>query len=540
MRKSLFLILLIQNTVFGQRYDGGIITTHYWHDYSIDLAFDSRFNPYTIKLNSTNVFEMTTTYEGEGNFSYDIDDYCSIVYGCDSINKQWTILNLNSNSLSNLQLTFDRNDFLYLTGNIKHSIITDSLEHFLAKYSKSAELIKFISLTDKPSSHYEIITDENNNIYIFNENNISQYSSDLELNWSAESVSPPGEYIDTFVYTINGLDTACLGNACHEVILNKYSKNGQKIWNKTIMKKGADENPVWNGQSHVNVNLYVGPTYIYLWGFFWGYWDLDPEGNSFWIQNKDVYLTPTHREIPDPRLFVAKYNKSGNFLWAKDFEYYYPSTYLFTGDSEGNIVMISRCKKDRTKINPNDYHVVSGTYSDTYMTMLNHDGSTRWFHRLFNNDKISTVSNMDIVNDTLLYLSGHYWGSSITFYLGNEPDYTDGRLTDGVDIFSANYNLNVSVPQVINHIFTDNSTNKHKIGIYPNPVSKTLYLDFTKGIIKEAFIAIYNTNGQRVVSMSKVNISGEISLNIGELPSGIYLIEIQNEDGHYTQKFIKD
>lgn len=80
----------------------------------------------------------------------------------------------------------------------------------------------------------------------------------------------------------------------------------------------------------------------------------------------------------------------------------------------------------------------------------------------------------------------------------------------------------------------DNENRTFKI--YPNPVSNTLFIesDLTPSIIT---VNLFNANG--LLIKSNTFDSYPISLNIKDLPEGIYLIQLINKDFTYSEKIIK-
>jgi PKD repeat protein len=75
-------------------------------------------------------------------------------------------------------------------------------------------------------------------------------------------------------------------------------------------------------------------------------------------------------------------------------------------------------------------------------------------------------------------------------------------------------------------------------GTYPNPVSNELNISFGKEM-KNMTLEIFDQTGRVIIS--EENISGkEMKLGVAELPSGIYMIRVVNENGISTARFIKE
>lgn len=80
-----------------------------------------------------------------------------------------------------------------------------------------------------------------------------------------------------------------------------------------------------------------------------------------------------------------------------------------------------------------------------------------------------------------------------------------------------------------NHTFDENT-----LAIYPNPVEQVLHIQSISGLLVQK-LKIYNQLGQIVKSFED-NLN---SINVSELKSGLYFIELDTQTGKKTQKFIK-
>ncbi|RYZ52170.1 MAG: T9SS type A sorting domain-containing protein [Sphingobacteriales bacterium] len=71
---------------------------------------------------------------------------------------------------------------------------------------------------------------------------------------------------------------------------------------------------------------------------------------------------------------------------------------------------------------------------------------------------------------------------------------------------------------------------RHDVNVFPNPGSNTVKLTFSNPARKTA-IALINTLGQQMMSLPEVN-GNEVEINTSQLPSGLYIIRIQGENGY--------
>lgn len=71
-----------------------------------------------------------------------------------------------------------------------------------------------------------------------------------------------------------------------------------------------------------------------------------------------------------------------------------------------------------------------------------------------------------------------------------------------------------------------------KIDIYPNPVSSSLYIGNTDGV---EWLSIIDISGNEVLRKSRIG----NSMDVSDLPNGVYYLAINTHSGAYLKKFIK-
>ncbi len=73
---------------------------------------------------------------------------------------------------------------------------------------------------------------------------------------------------------------------------------------------------------------------------------------------------------------------------------------------------------------------------------------------------------------------------------------------------------------------------------YPNPVGDVLNIDLSNSENRAGIISIHSLEG-KVVQQQKINETGIVKLNLGQLPRGIYLCRYATETEIKTSKIIK-
>jgi surface protein len=110
--------------------------------------------------------------------------------------------------------------------------------------------------------------------------------------------------------------------------------------------------------------------------------------------------------------------------------------------------------------------------------------------------------------------------------IGNEAEvYFDGSLSSVT---------NAADTEIVNPTVGIASALKDMLWIYPNPTSDVLNIQ-TKGNIQLEEVQLYNLQG-RVLITSKQNLQ---SINVGNLSSGVYLLNIKTSEGNLSQRVIK-
>jgi len=131
---------------------------------------------------------------------------------------------------------------------------------------------------------------------------------------------------------------------------------------------------------------------------------------------------------------------------------------------------------------------------------------------------------------------------SMTQYYSNAPyvsgvyDGHSNLVTSIGNVFSALNikNFSVTVVEVANNSLGINKNEKEKITIYPNPVKDILSFQTNSQIQK---VSIFNSLGSIVFSTKELNSN---FVNISNLESGVYFVEVQADKGSEIIKIIKE
>jgi uncharacterized repeat protein (TIGR01451 family) len=112
-------------------------------------------------------------------------------------------------------------------------------------------------------------------------------------------------------------------------------------------------------------------------------------------------------------------------------------------------------------------------------------------------------------------------------------DIIQNRASIFFDFNPAIYTNTVST-KLISDILSIDDVEEAKIKLYPNPVISKLNIEGLKGYSK---ISVFDLNGRKLKTYKTLN--SHFSLNVSDLNSGIYFLEINFEFSTQTLKFIK-
>ena len=159
---------------------------------------------------------------------------------------------------------------------------------------------------------------------------------------------------------------------------------------------------------------------------------------------------------------------------------------------------------------------------------------------LFENTKLSYPSYSRL-DDGVLFDANNTDGDPV---LGIVPVGND-KISSNGDAFvfkqDASWGNWFSNGQRNLYVDTDDLIHEHDLVIYPNPVQKVLNFKFSASSLTQAQLKIVNANGQVVQNQSLSVRSGlnQFSLNLDDIPSGFYQLQLQLDEGIINLPFVK-
>jgi hypothetical protein len=93
----------------------------------------------------------------------------------------------------------------------------------------------------------------------------------------------------------------------------------------------------------------------------------------------------------------------------------------------------------------------------------------------------------------------------------------------------------------INQIYgvTENA-DANQVNLYPNPATDFINITFSNPMLNSSSLKIFNTAGQQVCARSIAANTTQVGINVSELPSGVYFVQIDAANGNpMIKKFLK-
>lgn len=177
------------------------------------------------------------------------------------------------------------------------------------------------------------------------------------------------------------------------------------------------------------------------------------------------------------------------------------------------------------------------------------DSLSRKLHEQWENGNWTIDRDWNYVydsNDYLIHSYGDYWVDSVNtwfpWFTTDFVNYANGKVDTAFHNFlfvSTNLfdTFSVTDYDYVNFSSVNNVTyNLENLFLFPNPVDDILYFDSELKSGQTKILEIYSLKGELVYK--RKNASN--SINISDIPSGIYSLKIILSDKLYTTKFIKN
>src|SRR5258706_609156 len=285
-----------------------------------------------------------------------------------------------------------------------------------------------------------------------------------------------------------------------DIFIIKYDSSGNTLWAKKVGGTNYD----WAHCIAVESN-----GKFHLAGEFW----------SASVIFGSTTLTNANWGTPD--IFVAKFDSSGNALWAKavggSFDDVANGIDL---DSSGNSYLTGYFEE--TSMAFDTITITGSGNSEIFVAKYNSQGNALWAKSIGGNMIDAGTSITSDINGNS-YVTGIFQSDSISF------GSTTLTNTGSVDIFIAKIASSVGIEE---HSANDN------VVIYPNPVTDNLTIEIPAHSFEKKYLFIYNPLGEKIYKQKII--SEKIEINLRQQLNGIYLITVERSgEKIFSQKIIK-
>ncbi len=380
---------------------------------------------------------------------------------------------------------------------------------------------------------------------------------------------------------------------CTDAVGNSYITGYADGGNMFVAKFDANGNYIWGANG-------VGPTYVAGNGIC-----LDGLGNIYVVgdyKGSAQFGTHTLTSTGTYDLFIAKYDTSGNCLWAinggsSDIAYGTAITYL-----SGNLYMTGGFTSSLTL---GSTTVTSNGDKDIFTAKYNLSGNPQWVKSAggvtLDQGNAITTDGVGKVYVTGMFSNNATFGSTVKTSNGGYDEFvmkydvsgnlfnvyqygtSDNEYGTGIVVNSSgyiylagNYVVNTtfqdyfangvcldnsnnicytgqySGPAYTFYVFLDKEQDSHTgvktikiengISIYPNPVNQNLQIAWENAPVNQlSTITLINMFGQTVRTITDIWQSPSKKIDMAGFTPGIYFVRIQNKDGIliYSQQITK-
>jgi len=538
MKKYFLLILLSHFGLFAQTPTWNWLTKSIGSDYvgSRSISLDNTENIYTVGNYSTSTFTYGNLTLTNTSLASARDSYIAKHNSLGEI--IWLKGISGSNNEEILKVKTDNNNNLYVLGGFNSPVLTIGnttltnsgyYDIYLAKFNSNGDLVWVKSISGANNESAEGLTvDSSGNIYVggkFNSSSITIGSSVLN-----NSTSFAEAFLIKFDSSGNPLWNKVLSGSVDEYIEGINTDNSGNVFitggfNSSSINFGTTTLTNTNAYNDIFIAKY-NSTGIFQWAKKIGGNNDDYTRNIKIDTNGDILVTghftstsltlgtTTLSKISSQDIFITKYNTSGNLIWAKNAgnSGYNVATGLTT-DTNNNIYISGAYNNSITF--GTQPELISTGNQDVFLAKYDTAGNAVW-----------SKSNGGIYND---------FGFAITNNSLNDIFLTgtlgpQSNLFDTVDAYSStgfNFIAKLSLTNLNNETFS-----KNKPFICQNPVREKICIS---NLINFKNYLIFDVTGKTILSSKFDNYSSEI--DVKNLQTGIYFLKI---DENEAIKFIKN
>jgi hypothetical protein len=505
MHKKIFLgiVLIIAENTYSQNWQWAKTTnvSHVSYNGSTAITFDNQNNYYTTGRNGINSVEKINSVGANiwsipsiGNFEDIVYDNGSYLYATGSYGANNFLFSKMDTSgaiawikphyrkCNGKGLKTDKDNNIYLVGNYLDSVSFDGITIFQPNLGSHRYF--FIAKFDSSGN------------CLFLKHGGQAYANDLDID------SLGNCYITGYFYqnSVIGNDTLS-SRGTVDVFVSKFDSTGNALWVKQAGGKHSGSYSKDEGYAIAcskSGNVYVT-----------GSCTDTAQFESVVFNNSNA----------NNDIFVAKYSSFGNLIWVKRFG--------SVIDDEGRSIAVDEYENIYVggshvgTVNIGTYILPAFTHYDLFVAKFDSAGIVIWAKNAggYTWNEYAKGIIIDKNNDVVIcgeFSSPAYFGND-TIYYSNSSNSFIAKLSNPLT--------------AINEISGEMNFN-----LYPNPASSTIAVESSKYQVQS--IRIMDVLGREIYYLQTTNDKTEI--DVSELPSGIYILQVQSKSGVVSKKFVKE
>lgn len=384
--------------------------------------------------------------------------------------------------------TFKSDSINFGSYTLANSMADGSEEMFLSKYNSSGNVLwakRFGGSKNDGSA--DVTTDVNDDIIV-------------------------GGYFDSPSIVIGTTTLTNAGGNNDDMFLAKFSSSGTAIWAKRM--GGANIDLMFT------IAIPKGGTDIYCGGYF----------RSSSITLGSIILT---NFSTDDDLFFAKYDASGNAIWAKSAggsSGDYVDDISLAPDGSGIFVTGSFYSSSIIFGSTTFTNLGTGLSDDTYLAKYDTLGNMIWVKVIGGTSYDVPVSIAIPESGTDVVLAGVFWSPTIAF---GTSTLTNASANNS-DAYLAKFG---AVTGIAENIVENN------LIAYPNPTKGIFNLSYKTRSTEDFEIFVFNTIGEVVYKATVKNQktgNEQFKIDLSNKPKGAYLLQLRSSENVDHQKIIKE
>lgn len=329
--------------------------------------------------------------------------------------------------------------------------------------------------------------------------NFQNIASDLAIDGSGNVFMGGYFFSETIQFDLLSITNPSFGQPRPNVFMVKYDANGDTTWARTVTPGSFQNNFIFSVNADSAGNSFFGGTFTST------------------ITLDDTTLTASGS---GNKLFVLKLDASGNLVWGRTAANSgYGGVDSADTDADGNLYVAGTFNGTSINFGSGNINVAdqSGNFFVTKYNASN--GSIGWV-RLGGPTNINNRISIDCKNQNELYVGAFFFSSTIS--LGNIS--LQKTATTGYNILVAKLNY---TPLGLDDV-TDNG-----LTLWPNPATASVTIE---NLSPQSSFGLYDNTGKQVSSGRWQNPT-EV-LETSQLPTGVYLLKVSNNQGETAVKKI--